>query len=388
MEENKLNIQNSVTAEDGNGKGGSRGKTALKLINAAELGRKDIPPIQFLVDKMLAPGCCLLAGPHKGGKSYMALQLCLCVAGDEDFLGLPTEHGNCLYCALEDNERRLQSRTRQLQGGKEFPARLDFLLDVPKMGKGLEGKLESYVREYPDAKLIVIDTLALVRGEKRRGESDYDYDYRDMHALKAFADRHEICILLIHHMRKTKAEDVFDEIAGGVGIQAAADAIMTLQKKVRTDDDAVLHVAGRDIEADRFAILSDKQSRRWSLLGNSDYIKRQAYEGSPVVAALRKILDENGNFWSGTMTDLLDLGKHALGFEMAKSASALSREITKLKAELAEHDGIICSSRNPNGGANGRICEFRRIENGFDPAEGDDEKYFSSSDDGLDGGPC
>lgn len=383
MVENTSNIQNTDITKAGNEKNESLSRMTFKLINAAELGRKDIPPIQFLVDKTLAPGCCLLAGPHKGGKSYLALQLCLCIAGDEDFLGLPTKHGDCLYCALEDSEKRLQSRMRQLLGGKEFPARLNFTLESPRIGKGLEDKLENYIKQHPDAKLIVIDTLALVRGEKRRGESDYDYDYRDIHALKDFADRHEICLLLIHHMRKTKADDIFDEIAGGVGIQAAADTILTLQKKMRTDDDAVLHITGRDVEADRLAIQSDRQSRRWSLLGNSNYIKKQAYDNSPVVAALRKILDENNNHWSGTMTDLLAYGSHSLGFEMAKSASTLSREIKKLESELAVYDNISHSSRNPNGGIKGRIYEFCRNENITDPDADVDEQYFSSSDNDL-----
>ena len=52
----------------------------LDTITAADLQKKDIPPLRFIVDKLLTVGLNILASPPKYGKSWMVLALCLAVA--------------------------------------------------------------------------------------------------------------------------------------------------------------------------------------------------------------------------------------------------------------------------------------------------------------------
>ena len=47
----------------------------LNTTNCVDLIRKDIPPIQFVVDKLLTPGFYILAGLPKIGKSWLLLML-------------------------------------------------------------------------------------------------------------------------------------------------------------------------------------------------------------------------------------------------------------------------------------------------------------------------
>ena len=44
--------------------------------------------------------------------------------------------------------------------------------------------------------------------------------------LKALADRCEVSILAVHHMRKTESEDRFDDVIGSFGVTGSADGIM------------------------------------------------------------------------------------------------------------------------------------------------------------------
>ena len=55
------------------------------------------------------------------------------------------------------------------------------------------------MREYPDTKLIILDTLQKVR----EASKDYSYssDYELMNKLKRFADIHGVCVLAVHHTR-------------------------------------------------------------------------------------------------------------------------------------------------------------------------------------------
>jgi RecA-family ATPase len=63
----------------------------------------------------MTEGLTILAGKGKIGKSWLALGIAIAVASGGYALGsIKVEQGDVLYLALEDNERRLQKRLRQL----------------------------------------------------------------------------------------------------------------------------------------------------------------------------------------------------------------------------------------------------------------------------------
>ena len=72
----------------------------------------------------------------------------------------------------------------------------------------------------------------------------YASDYEVITKLKAFADEHGICLLLVHHTRKQQAEDKFDMISGTNGLLGAADGAFLLQKERRTSNAATLDISG------------------------------------------------------------------------------------------------------------------------------------------------
>src|SRR5215203_3009482 len=96
----------------GLGKGHERKDRKRPAIgSAAELRRKEFPPIRYVVPGYIGEGCTLLAGRPKLGKSWLMLDVGLAVAAGRICLGeTQCEKGEVLYLALEDNERRLQCR--------------------------------------------------------------------------------------------------------------------------------------------------------------------------------------------------------------------------------------------------------------------------------------
>ena len=46
----------------------------------------------------------------------------------------------------------------------------------------------------------------------------YSSDYEVIGKLKQFADRHGVCILIVHHTRKQPAGDSFEKISGTTGL--------------------------------------------------------------------------------------------------------------------------------------------------------------------------
>jgi AAA domain len=89
-----------------------------RVFTAAALKGKVFEPISYVIHDLMPDGLSMLVGRPKIGKSWLALEAALAVASKDGTClgGRKVEHGNVLYCACEDSERRLQSRITKLIG--------------------------------------------------------------------------------------------------------------------------------------------------------------------------------------------------------------------------------------------------------------------------------
>jgi len=98
-----------------------------EVFTAADLQRKTFDPIKYAVAGIIPDGLSMLVGRPKIGKSWMALDYALAVASTDGTClgGRAVEHGDVLYCACEDSQRRLQARITKLLGDEQdWPQRL------------------------------------------------------------------------------------------------------------------------------------------------------------------------------------------------------------------------------------------------------------------------
>lgn len=329
----------------------------LSTISAPGLQDKEIPEQRYIVVDMLPEGLSLLASPPKYGKSWLVLDLCLSVAAGRQFLNHKTVKSGCLYLALEDSERRLKNRMNSILKGARAPEQFDFATSALDIGEGLMEQLENYVQGHTGTGLIVIDTLQKVRAASSGRESAYSADYREIGILKRFADKHNLCILLVHHLRKMGDDsDPFNRISGTNGIMGSADSIFVMSRAKRNDTRTTLSITGRDIESRDTVIEFDKEDHRWHVLGDSDWLEeeraRLEYENSPIVQTIKKLLEQSpGHRWSGTMQELFDAGKHFAGTYLAENARGLSSKVKALEKPLFDRDGIVHEkAKNGSGG--------------------------------------
>lgn len=217
-----------------------------KTISAEELLSTPLPPVKWIIPDLLPAGLALFAGPSKAGKSWLTLWLCLQVAQGKPMWGREIEPHTVLYLSLEDTFNRLQKRLLQLVGSEEAPERLVMQTECSSIGQGLEEQLTSFLYQHPDTGLIVIDTLQKVRSSDQNN-SMYASDYKEISALKVLADKYNVCILLIHHLRKQAADDPFQQIAGSNGLMGASDTSWVMQRK-RMSQTASILVTGRDMD--------------------------------------------------------------------------------------------------------------------------------------------
>ena len=116
--------------------------------STADLQNQKFNPIKWIVPKYLPEGLTLWVGRPKAGKSWSVLDLAIAVASGGTFIGEKCEIGDALYLALEDGDRRLQSRMTKILGmfkGK-WPA-FTYATHWPRLHEGCAELIKEWIAE-------------------------------------------------------------------------------------------------------------------------------------------------------------------------------------------------------------------------------------------------
>ncbi|MCO8276505.1 AAA family ATPase [Actinoplanes sp. TRM 88003] len=233
---------------------------------AADIMSMTFAPPKWAVPGVLSEGVNLLCGPPKVGKSWMSLGLGVDVAlGGRAFGSIPVEAGPVLYLALEDTARRLQSRLGKVLGPRPAPAGLTLATECPPLPQGGDQAIAAWLDRHPNARMVIIDVFAKLRGNSAPGASAYDADYAAVGRAKKVADDYGVAFVLVHHVRKAGSDDFLTEVSGTNGLAGAADATLVL-KRARNQGDGVLHVTGRDVDENEYALSFDPAVGAWQML--------------------------------------------------------------------------------------------------------------------------
>ena len=270
----------------------------LQTVDADTLLYEPLEKPRFVVDGLIPTGLILFCGAQKIGKSWLMLKLCLCVSQGFPLWEMKTVEGDVLYLCLEDTFSRIQDRLFQVTD--EASGRLHFAVASCKLSDGLIVQLEDYLKDYPDSRLIVIDTLQKVRTAFK--DNAYASDYGDISIIKDFADRHSLAVIVVHHIRKQNDSDVFNKVSGTTGLTGSADTTFVLEKENRASDTARLYVTGRDTPYQEFILRFRDCS--WELVERKTQ-EQLAKEAIPdVLFRLVKFMQDKTE-WSGTATELI-----------------------------------------------------------------------------------
>lgn len=244
----------------------TRGRAAGVYFTADELLDTEFPEPRWAVPGLICEGLNLLVGSPKLGKSWLCLGLGVAIAsGNKALDKIDVEQGSVLYAALEDTPRRLKNRLETVLDGDTAPKGLSITTVLPR-GQEMVDVVSEWLDSHDDARLVIIDVLRKVT-PRSDGRNSYEADYEAMGALKRLADKHRVAIVAVHHTRKMTDEgDVFNEVSGSTGLTGAADAIL-IAKRSRNDGAAALHVTGRDILENEYAITFDSNRCTWGLDG-------------------------------------------------------------------------------------------------------------------------
>lgn len=330
----------------------------IEGIGAQTLMETVLDPPTWIVEGLLSTSTtCVLAAPPKTGKSFFTLQLAHCVATGQPFLEWQTVKSPVLYLALEDVNFRLQSRLWGMTDESSDN------LTIATAAHGLHGdliiQLEDHLHRNPDTKLVIVDTLQVIRG----GDADCKYasDYDDMRKLKSFADEYGICCVAVTHLRKMESpSDPFIEITGTTGISGAVDQMMVMKKKDRRAPECDLYVTGRDVPDAKLKLR--RNGFLWELVEKVD---GEDYESEAIPDCVKAAIEftvKRGGAWTGTASQLLEILDP---FDV--TAPMLGKFLAQHRAWMEEHGVEYAMKRT----ASARTISLTSVVTGDDDDEND-----------------
>jgi hypothetical protein len=253
------------------------------VICASDLKTKVFNAVRYAVPGYISEGVTIFAGKPKVGKSWLLYDVCVACAGDRFTLGdIKPAQGDVLYLALEDSQRRLKRRLEKLCPIGAWPDRLSLATRWKRADEGGLGDIEEWCSLVQQPVLIVVDTLEKFRPRAKPNTPQYSVDYAAITGLHHIAHEKSVAIVVVHHVRKMEADDPFDMVSGTNGLTGAADTILVLRKQ---SGNATLHARGRDIEEKETACAFNRETCRWTLLGEAETVHSSG-ERAAIIEAL------------------------------------------------------------------------------------------------------
>jgi hypothetical protein len=182
---------------------------------------------------------------------------------------LDVTSGRVLYLDLESNQQRMQERLQATLGNNPWPEHLEIFTEWPRGAEGV-ALIDAYCGIYPETKLVVVDILQNIRPPRVKNANPYDEDYEAVKALNQCAERNNIGMLVLHHTRKAKADDVFDELSGTMGLTGGVAGMWVLSLVAGEKDSSTLSIRGRDIiNDDPIALVWDAYLAQHTIAGTA-----------------------------------------------------------------------------------------------------------------------
>jgi RecA-family ATPase len=164
---------------------------------------------------------------------------------------------------------------------------------IPLLTLGLEEEIEDWIKNTPDAKLVIIDPYVKVKktigGYKLNAYENDNFNLQNIYTL---ANKYNIAIVFLHHTKKKSEDDVFDEMSGSAGIQSNCDSMIVLSSNRRIGQNVVLSCIPKDAEQKEFEIALNAKCI-WEYVGKPGEANRTKLQKT-ILAAVKKLDKKDG----------------------------------------------------------------------------------------------
>ncbi len=243
----------AIETEDFEGLAVPRYKTRQQLATAIEKGAdrftdlvRDRRPTEWVVENLVPKGACvLMAGdPKLAMKSYMSMQLSLCISRGEPFLGCKTVGpAASIYCNLEDGRGRTANRAYRFGVRNESKAeRASWAITDPD-------QLPLLIEMIRWAKPAIVFIDPLINLCLLHGKDDENSSVQVTKVIRAYQRLAQLTgtsIVIVHHFNKS------GDIRGSSALRASCDGWLEIDPC--KDDRRLLSATLRDGESGFFQV--------------------------------------------------------------------------------------------------------------------------------------
>ena len=206
----------------------------LPVLHVADVPEK--PPEQrwLVEDLWLASGVGILGGAPKVCKTYFAAELSVAVASGTQALGrfAVMRQGPVLFYGAEDNLASLRERFSGLAKARklELTKLPIYLLDVPVLRLDRQEDLRRLKAAIQDLKpcLLVLDPFVRMAHIDENSAADVS---SVLGSLREIQRAHDLAVLLVHHARKSPAQNPSQALRGSSDFAAWSDTNLYLSRR-------------------------------------------------------------------------------------------------------------------------------------------------------------
>jgi len=192
------------------------------------------PPITWLVDGLVVEGSLsMIAGDAGCGKTWSSLDLAVCIATGEEWLGKKTQQGPVLIIDEESGDRRIAMRLQKVingHGGSRITPVYYFTMQGTDIRDALDINEIKKIIEDKKIKFVLIDAfMDVILGADENSVKDV---LPGLNLLKKIIEETGVSFLIIHHKTKPSNGNK-GNYRGSSAIKGAVDLMIEINK---TDD--------------------------------------------------------------------------------------------------------------------------------------------------------
>ncbi len=331
--------QNDTKGKDTKGKKTSNGSTPPDpkkydyrdhMRSVQDLINDPPPPIQYVVEDMIARGSCsLLIGKPKSRKTTIMLQIATAMAGNPKMLDgwahfkKIARGGRAVFIDLEQNERIFFEQLIRM-GTKEVSANFMRITAFPKLDEDGVAILRNMIVKEKFS-FIIIDSLIRIKPDPKRGGSVFADDAQTMQRITNLAHELNVHIMIIAHAGKRNADnDPMEMIAGTNGLTASVDDVFVWFTPDDGDSGGMkrrnLYMSGRNIRRPGTFVFQKRDTDPlFTMMGAEDFfvtgqLRRHIVGllGGGATMSLKQLTQDTGKNKSNVLRALAGLVKGGL----------------------------------------------------------------------------
>jgi hypothetical protein len=223
-------------------------------------------PLIYAVDGVFAiPSLNVVYGAPGTMKSMLLADMCMCVVSGKKWLktpenqngGIETKDHGIVWVDVDNGERRTAERVESLSRAHKVKRDAPFYYISMPSPAFHSDKIESIDRlklaiESLNAKIVIVDNLGTVTGDAEENNATMG---SVMANLRNVVESMNICLILIHHQRKSNGSPngrAGDSLRGHSSIEASLDLALKVEREPHSQEISIASTKVRGVDVPPF----------------------------------------------------------------------------------------------------------------------------------------